>query len=173
MRIVSKINSGLLLACTMVALVITFTSSPVFGIPIADAGGPYTIDVGQDLWLDGSRSYVTDADKGNSITKYVWAFEFMAIPFAQGATPTLTYQQVVDAIEGYYQRAILLDSYNVFNLWVEDSTGRTANETTTVMIRSQATPVPVPEPSTMALLGAGLLCVAGARRIRRSFLSGN
>jgi len=96
-----------------------------------------------------------------------------AISFAEGATIVMPYDQLVNEIRDYYNTDILLDSYYRFNLWVADETGRTDNELTTVMVRSESTPAPVPEPSTMFLIGTGLLCIAGARRTKRFFSSRN
>ena len=175
MKILYKINSGLLFTCTIIALVITFTSSPGFAIPIAVSGGPYTIEVGEDLRLDGSASYVTDALKGNLITKYDWVFATGGSPFAEGATIVMTYQQLMDAIEARGQTAGIVDSYYVYtiDLLVEDTTHRTDYDRTPIMINFQSTPAPVPEPSTMFLIGTGLLCIAGARRTKRFFSSRN
>ena len=40
--------------------------------PTADAGGPYVIDVGEDLVLDGSGSSDPDEGRGDSIVNYEW-----------------------------------------------------------------------------------------------------
>jgi len=41
------------------------------GLPVADAGGPYTTNVGQSTTLDGSKS---TAPSGRTITAYAWSF---------------------------------------------------------------------------------------------------
>ncbi len=43
---------------------------PANNPPVADAGGPYSTQVGMPVQLDGSGSY--DPDAGDSITKYEW-----------------------------------------------------------------------------------------------------
>ena len=40
--------------------------------PVAEADGPYWIDVGQDLHLDGTGSSDPDAGCGDSLVKYEW-----------------------------------------------------------------------------------------------------
>ena len=54
--------------------------------PVADAGGPYSTQVGMPLLLDGSGSY--DPDAGDSITKYEWYESNLPI---SGAHTTPTY----------------------------------------------------------------------------------
>jgi len=40
--------------------------------PVADAGGPYLIDMGDDLYLDGTGSSDPDTAHGDSIVSYEW-----------------------------------------------------------------------------------------------------
>jgi len=44
--------------------------------PIADAGGPYWIDTGDGLLLDGSGSSDPDAACGDGIVSYEWSYEW-------------------------------------------------------------------------------------------------
>lgn len=52
--------------------------------PIADAGGPYLVDEGSAVTLDGSGS--TDPDAGQSLT-YEWDYEIDGTPDATGDAP--------------------------------------------------------------------------------------
>ena len=55
-----------------VTIIVTITSNPSNNPPIADAGGPYTGYVNQNLTFDGSAS--SDPNAGDSITSYQWNF---------------------------------------------------------------------------------------------------
>ena len=55
--------------------------------PTADAGGPYIVDAGSPIQLDGSAS----SDPDNAITTYQWDFDYDGVTFnadASGVTPT-------------------------------------------------------------------------------------
>ncbi|RJQ30860.1 MAG: PKD domain-containing protein [Actinobacteria bacterium] len=43
--------------------------------PVADTGGPYTVNEGQSVTLDGSASSDPDEPYGDSITNYVWTID--------------------------------------------------------------------------------------------------
>lgn len=63
--------------------------------PIADAGGPYTITLGDDLTLDASASTDPDAACGDAITTYAWELNGDALfDDATGAQPTITALQL-------------------------------------------------------------------------------
>jgi hypothetical protein len=58
--------------------------------PVADAGGPYWIDLGEDLLLDGTGSYDPDTISGDSIIGYAWDLDDDGqFDDASGATATV------------------------------------------------------------------------------------
>jgi PKD repeat protein len=57
--------------------------------PVAVPGGPYLVDVGADLTLDGSASSDPDAACGDSIVSYAWDLEADGSYEFVGATPTV------------------------------------------------------------------------------------
>jgi hypothetical protein len=67
---------------------VTYTNQP----PVADAGGPYTVDWGVGLTLDGSGS--TDPD--DNIALYEWDLNADGIYDATGMTTTTSFTQIGD-----------------------------------------------------------------------------
>ena len=57
--------------------------------PVAEADGPYWIDVGQDLHLDGTGSSDPDAGCGDSLVKYEWDLNADGSYEFTGAAPTV------------------------------------------------------------------------------------
>jgi hypothetical protein len=63
--------------------------------PVAHAGGPYDVDLGVPLQLDGSRSSDPDQPTGDSIATYVWDVDNDGqFDDASGANPTLSADQL-------------------------------------------------------------------------------
>ena len=118
-------------------------------VPVANAGGPYTVVEGSPLAFDGTGS--TDAD--NDIVSYAWTFGDGAT--GTGPTPQHTYE--------------VMGSYPV-SLVVTDAQGATANATTSVTVLNapgtpesfcNAAPITIrdansalPYPSTLTVSGA-------------------
>jgi len=97
---------------------VTILSAPSNNPPVADAGGPYTVNVNQSITFDGSSSY--DPDDGDSITSYRWDFGDGSTD--EGVSPEHTYTSE--------------ENYTV-ELTVTDSHGEQTKITTHVSIGSQ------------------------------------
>ena len=66
-----------------------FTVLPHNQAPVAEADGPYWIDVGQDLVLDGTGSSDPDAGCGDSLVMYEWDLNADGSYEFTGAAPTV------------------------------------------------------------------------------------
>lgn len=118
---------------------------------IADAGGPYDIMWGSDLFLDGSGSYTTG--RSAPIASYNWiiASEIGDI-LTSGETATVAWSDT------YW----LPNNPYVVQLIVSD-----ADSIVTGSAFIEMNVSPVPEPATMLLFGTGLVCLAGSRMRRK------
>ncbi len=97
------------------------------GIPVADAGGPYTGKPGVAITFNGANSYDPDGD----IVSYSWDFGDET-PLGTGSTPSHTYPS-----EGTY----------TVTLTVTDNDGLTSPpDTTTATISTPTKPPPSPPP---------------------------
>ena len=95
--------------------------------PVADANGPYWIDVGDDLQLDGSASTDPDEGCGDSVVAYRWDLDDDGqFDDATGATPTIPWAQI-SALPGG-------GAANPIGLEVEDTFGITNTAATTLSI---------------------------------------
>ncbi|MEL6843976.1 MAG: PKD domain-containing protein, partial [Bacteroidota bacterium] len=102
--------------------------------PIADAGGPYTITLGDDLTLDASASTDPDAACGDAITTYAWELNGDALfDDATGAQPTITALQLSTFGLGVGTHTI--------SLQVTDSQGLSSTEDVTVVVSAPSTDV--------------------------------
>ncbi|CAB5147038.1 Alkaline phosphatase (EC [Olavius algarvensis associated proteobacterium Delta 3] len=99
--------------------------------PVADAGGPYVIDVGQDLQLDASGSSDPDEIYGDSIVRYLWdingdGFVDPAIsptsPDVSTATPTASVSSSVFSNHPQLTQTIGLTVQDSFGSWSYDTT---------------------------------------------------
>lgn len=91
--------------------------------PSANAGGPYVLDLGGDLQLDGSGSTDTNIPAGDSIVSYLWDLDGDGqFDDATGVTPLITSAQLA---------ALGLDTLGTYDvsLRVEDCFGLTHDET--------------------------------------------
>src|SRR5205814_51896 len=83
--------------------------------PVANAGGPYTTDLGAAVSFDGTAS--TDPDSGtlgDHIVSYTWAIN-NAITLT-GATPTLSGSQTASLGAGTFPVALTVsDSFGITN----------------------------------------------------------
>jgi hypothetical protein len=92
--------------------------------PVADAAGPYQVDEGSSINLDGSNS----ADEG-SLVSYDWDFDYDGSAFdvdASGSTPTFD----ASSLDGPLTRTIALK--------VTDNIGATDVDTTTLVVGNVA-----------------------------------
>ena len=122
-------------------------------LPVADAGGPYTVDAGQPLAVDGSAS----SDPDGSIVRYDWDWGDGTSDQDAGATPSHTY-----AAAGSY----------TITLTVTDNRSGTGTATASVTVNqpaNQAPAVTVPDvsgqpgsPVTLTITATG----SGRRRDR-------
>ncbi len=111
--------------------------------PVANAGGPYTTDEGQNVTLNGTGS--SDPDTGDSIASFAWDLDDDGTFETPGATPTFD--------------AVGQDGVFTVGLQVTDQAGATATTTTTVRVNNVAPTVaftatsPVAEDSATAIDG--------------------
>ena len=73
--------------------------------PTAEAGGPYEVEVGQQITLDGSSS----SDPENNIVNYEWDFDYDGVTFdveAIGATPSFNATGFVDEARNIALRVV-------------------------------------------------------------------
>ncbi len=110
--------------------------------PVANPGGPYTVNEGAAVAFDGSASYNLDA--GDSIASYVWDFGDGST--ASGAKPTHTY-----ANNGVYTVTLTVtDTYGATN--TASTTATVVNVAPTVTLApSYFTTVPI----TLRIAGQG------------------
>ena len=105
--------------------------------PVANAGGPYTIRLGQDLTLDGRASTDVNASQGDSIVSYAWDLDNNGtFGDITGANPTVSWSAI--------QR---VTGTSTIALRVTDSMGATNTATTTLTVN------PLPSATTSAASG--------------------
>ncbi len=138
-------------------------------VPVANAGGPYTVIEGAPLTFDGTGS----TDAGNDIVSYAWNFGDGAT--GTGPTPEHTYE--------------IMGSYTV-TLLVTDAEGATDNSTASVTVpnapgtpetfcnlapitvRDATSAIPFPSTITLSGIASGSFKVtATVRRITHPLLS--
>ncbi|MBL7187982.1 MAG: tandem-95 repeat protein [Phycisphaerae bacterium] len=103
--------------------------------PIADANGPYVIDTGADLQLDGTGSSDPDEGCGDSIVAYEWDLDNDGeFDDANGVSPTVSWA-TLDSLGLLYPAnpATGLPS-NTIHLRVTDSFGLTDTDTSSITI---------------------------------------
>ncbi|CAB5102353.1 hypothetical protein D3OALGB2SA_1914 [Olavius algarvensis associated proteobacterium Delta 3] len=112
---------------------VSITVIQVNDAPVADAGGPYVIDVGQDLQLDASGSSDPDEIYGDSIVRYEWDIDGDGVvtdtpssPDVSGTTPTATVPWA--NLSGFW-----LGTHTIW-LRVRDSFGSGSEDTATLSI---------------------------------------
>jgi type VI secretion system secreted protein Hcp len=102
--------------------------------PVADADGPYVIDKGVDLVLDGTASFDPDTSAGDSIVAYRWDLDDDGMfDDATGAQPTIPWATVSVLMTHLADPSTGLPT-NTIRLEVEDSLGLTSTDSTTVTI---------------------------------------
>ncbi len=107
---------------------VAHTTIHLESIPVADAGGPYTIDEGDQITLDATGSYDLDGDPLN----FAWDLDNDGLfDDAVGATPSLDWSQLVSlglADDGTFPLRVQLD----------DGTHSTISDLTTLTINNVA-----------------------------------
>lgn len=100
------------------------------GAPTADAGGPYDIDVGEELVLDASGSTALEPECGNAIAVFSWDLDGDgAFDDAEGTSPIITLTAAEVASLGLPPAV----PHSV-TLRVTDALGQTSTATTTLTI---------------------------------------
>jgi PKD repeat protein len=107
--------------------------------PVADAGGPYVIDIGDTLSLDGSGSTDPDIPYGDTIVKYEWDIDGDGVFDTDGIDPivNLNWEQVDAFLAGlglYPADPVTGLPKALIALRVTDSTGRSDTDLTTLTI---------------------------------------
>ncbi len=108
----------------------------MLSFPVANAGGPYIINMGQSLALDGSGSYDSDETAGDYIVSYEWDIDGDGVyDDAAGENATKSYAQLSALINPFTPADPISGQpkYNV-RLKVTDTTGRTGTAQTTLTI---------------------------------------
>ncbi len=135
-------------------------------LPVPNAGGPYSIHLGDSLIVNGSAT--TDPDinlgVGDGISQYVWDLGANGLFDGFGVTDTFTAAELASAgftVPGQY--ALLLR--------VTDNFGASAFDTTTFEILAPITTTSVPEPESLSLvlLSLSLLGASACRRCNDAF----
>jgi hypothetical protein len=101
--------------------------------PVANTGGPYTINQGSGLSLDASGSYDPDVETGDAIASYAWDLNNDGIYDSSLATPTLTLTAAQLASLG------LGGGSHTIGLRLTDTFGASGTATTTLTIRPPQT----------------------------------
>ena len=111
--------------------------------PVADAGGPYVVDSGSTVMLDGSASF----DPDGHIVSYEWDFDYDGVSFTSDAGGS-TVAFDASGITGPHERTIALR--------VTDSQGAMHIVVTTITVNPlppppepEPPPLPQPEPQPM------------------------
>ena len=111
----------------------------------AEAGGPYIIDVGQTMLLNGSLSIASD-----NITSYLWDLDGDGeYDDASGSNPPIGYDYLANSL------GLTQGEHTVF-LQVMTSQGLSAVDNATLLL--------APEPATLSLLALGGLAMLRRRR---------
>jgi len=103
--------------------------------PVAVPGGPYSLDIGADLTLDGSGSYDPDAAAGDQIVAYAWDLDNDGqYDDAFGAQPVVTWTVLAGLNLAQPANPATGLPANTVGLQVTDSQGSTHAATTTLRI---------------------------------------
>ncbi len=140
-------NSPPKTATDTVEITVTFANNP----PVAKAGGPYTIELGQGVTLNGSASSDPDAATADSIVSYEWDVDNDGL-FGDviGVNPTLTAAELA---------ALGINAAGPFPiaLQVKDTFGATGTNGTTLTVNlPPAPPVLNPIGNRTVVLGSAL-----------------
>lgn len=104
--------------------------------PTADPGGPYVINLGDDLTLDGTNSSDPDIACGDAIVSYAWELNGDAsFNDANGANPTLTAADLSNLGLGVGSTTV--------DLLVTDNFGNTNTVSTTLQINQTTVALPL------------------------------
>lgn len=140
----------------------TSLAEPVPNLPpVANAGGPYLLYLGENLQLDGSGS--TDPNLPLDALSYAWDLDDDgAFDDASGMAPIVSWALLFAALHPRVGQSYVL------GLRVTDSFGATDTASALISVLERTTPS-LPEPSSVALvlLGIGLAgSIARRRRVR-------
>ena len=113
-------------------------------LPVAEADGPYVVDIGGAVVFDASGSYDPD---GGSITQWLWDLDDNGVYEESGQTLHKTFQELHDLV-GYGEHVIALKVFDNENQWGTDRASLTI----------------LAEPGTMVLLACGVLGIIARRR---------
>ena len=103
--------------------------------PVADIGGPYSVDEGSALILDGSGSYDPDEAAGDSIISYEWDLDNDGMfDDATGTTPTISWATTASLGMAYPTDPATGLPNNTIRLRVTDTFGVTSTSATTLTI---------------------------------------
>jgi hypothetical protein len=129
-------------------------TAPVNHAPFADAGGPYTIQFGDDIFLDGSGSSDPDIGSGDYIAQWIWDVGGLG-PFREN-DPSLVLPSLWFGPGEYEVSLRVVDSFGSSSSFDRTSLTITAAEAS------------LPEPASLAIWGIGAvgMAVCAARRRR-------
>jgi type VI secretion system Hcp family effector len=122
---------------------LSFGPSAVFGAPIADAGGPYSVGDGQSVTLDGTGSF--DPDQDADTLTYEWDLDGDGVFGETGAGATRGDE--TGATPDFSAAGLFGPQTLTVSLRVTDATGKTDTDTATITI------VDITPPETIILSG--------------------